>query len=80
MISDGYAFDPDLERHDRNHLVYDHRTLSDATVKALQRRIYDGFYEGHEYSERLKATCEIEPRFERSFRDYFEFLGKEAKI
>lgn len=79
-MSDEYTFDKDLEKHDRNTLMYNHKTLSNELVKALQKKIYDDFYNSREYLERLKETCRIDDRFRKAFNDYFEFLGKEVRV
>jgi len=75
MAAEGYELDPDLERHDRNHLVYNHKSLTDETAKQMQQEIYSGFYESPEYAARLRRTCAIDPRFRQAFGDYFDFIG-----
>ena len=72
--------DPDLEKHDRNTLVFSHPSLTNETIKPLQQKIYDDFYDAPEYSERIKTLCAVEPKFRKSFNDYFEFLGKEVRV
>jgi radical SAM superfamily enzyme YgiQ (UPF0313 family) len=79
MQEQGYKFDPDLTMHDRNNLVYNHRTLTNSAVKALQSQIYDDFYRSLQYKERLRTTCQIDQRFARAFNDYFFFSKKDAR-
>ena len=80
MLKDGYEFDADLEKHDRNHLVFNHKYLSGDKIKELQIRIHKEFYETSEFIERARKSCKIDPRYENSFNDYFEFLGKDFKV
>lgn len=75
MSQEGYTFDENLERHDRNHLVYNHATLTDEKTRELQQHIYDDFYASRQYSRRLEQTCDIEPHFRDSFSDYFNSMG-----
>ena len=75
ILADGYKIDSDLEKHDRNNLVYNHRTLSQERIKELQRRIYKDFYSTQEYQQRIEASCSIDSRFRKAFDDYFKFLG-----
>ncbi|MBM3234370.1 B12-binding domain-containing radical SAM protein [Candidatus Pacearchaeota archaeon] len=74
-----YKFNTNLEKHDRSNLIYNHKMLTNRTVKALQQRIYHDFYKSPEYLERLRATCTIDPRFRQAFNDYFQFAGMEAR-
>ena len=76
MEDEGYKLDPNLEKHNRNTLIYNHKTLDNKTVKALQEKIYNNFYECSEYAKRVKKTCKIDARFTKAFNDYFESLGK----
>lgn len=79
MLEEGYSFDSDLEKHNRNNLVYNHKSLTNNTLKCLQQRIYNEFYESQDYLQRIETTCRIEPRLKKSFNDYSKFLNKEAK-
>ncbi|MFA4819645.1 MAG: radical SAM protein [Candidatus Aenigmatarchaeota archaeon] len=80
MITQGYVLDSDLKQHDRNNLVYNHRSLTNNTIKNAQEKIYNDFYSSPGYAERLRTTCRIDSRFLRAFNDYFEFIGKEVGI
>ncbi|MBR9706563.1 B12-binding domain-containing radical SAM protein [Candidatus Pacearchaeota archaeon] len=81
MMDTGYTLDPNLENHDRNHLVYNHPTLTNKSIKNLQQEIYQGFYSCPQYAQRVKTTCEIEPKFVQSFKDYTQkTLGKNINI
>ena len=80
MAKEGYEFDPDLEKHDRNTLIYNHRTLTNENIKGIQEKMYKDFYESPEFLERIKRTCAIDERFEKSFNDYFSFFGKDARV
>ncbi|GEM_PF-1424554 len=77
LEKNGLVLDPDLEKHDRNHLVYNHPTLTHSEIKALQKKIYRDFYDRPEYMERVIETCRIDPRLESAFDDYFnEFADR----
>lgn len=83
MLRDGYELDPDLEKHDRNHLVYNHPNMSPELAKVLQERIYADYYAMPVYKDCkdwARKSCSIDPRFRRAFNDYFEFMGKDAMI
>jgi len=80
MKDENYTFDQDLSKHNRNTLVYNHKSLDNAKIKVLQEGIYNAFYSSPEYLKRIRQTCEIDPRFKQSFNDYFEFLGKEVRV
>ncbi len=80
IIKEGYKFDEDLTKHDRNTLIYNHKTLTNDKLKELQTKIYNDFYETPEYLKRIKKTCIIDPRFKKSFNEYFEFIGKEVGV
>jgi len=80
MEANGYEMDPDLELHDRNHLVYNHPALTNDSIKAIQRRIYEDFYNMPEYRERVNDVCAIDPRFRQAFDEYFEFLGRSVFV
>ncbi len=80
MAEEGYEFEPDLERHDRNTLIYSHRSLTHERVKALQTKMHSDFYDSPEFMRRVERSCRIEPRFRAAFNEYFEFLGKEIRV
>ncbi len=80
MVREGYTFNPDLKKHDRNHLVYSHQSLTDGSIKKIQQKIHDEFYESPEFRERVKASCKTDPRFQSAFNDYFQFLGKGGRV
>ena len=80
MSKEGYEFDSDLEKHDRNHLIFNHKYLSGERIKELQKKVYDDFYETSEFIGRVRKSCKIDPRYEKAFNDYFEFLGKNARV
>jgi len=80
MIRDCYVFSQDLEKHDRNTLIYNHKTLTNEKIKALQKKIHADFYKNPNYLETVKKTCSIDPRFRQSFNDYFEFLGVKSRV
>jgi hypothetical protein len=76
ILAEGYKIDSDLEKHDRNNLVYNHRYLTNQALKILQQRIYQDFYSTDNYSKTLGKTFSIDPTLKKAFSDYFEFLGK----
>lgn len=80
MKVDGYVFDHDLENYDRNRLVFNHKHVNNSQLKELQSTIYHGFYDAPEYMERVRKSCEIDPRFKKAFNDYFNFMGKDMKV
>jgi radical SAM superfamily enzyme YgiQ (UPF0313 family) len=80
LFHQGLELDSDLEKHDRNHLVYRHQTLNHQTLKFLQEKMHREFYDSPEYLKRVRTSCEIDFRFQKAFNDYFQFLGKEMKI
>jgi len=80
MVVQGYVFDPDLEKHDRNTLIYNHPSLTNETIKAIQEKMHADFYESPEYIARVKESCRIDPRFRQAFNDYFDFLGNGVRI
>ncbi|MFH1053672.1 MAG: radical SAM protein [Candidatus Woesearchaeota archaeon] len=80
MIQEGYKFDPDLEKYDRNTLIFSHKYLDNAKIKELQKKIYNDFYDCPEYLERIKRSCTIDLRFIQSFNEYFEFIGKDMRV
>ena len=80
MDKEGYVFDPNLENHDRNTLVYNHKSLDNKKVKELQEKIHGDFYASPEYQARIKETCRIDPRFKQAFNEYFEFTGKGVRV
>jgi radical SAM superfamily enzyme YgiQ (UPF0313 family) len=67
--------DPDLEKHDRNHLIFEHPFITSDEVKTLQRKIYHDFYSSKEYSGYVGRSASIDLRFRQAFNDYFEFSG-----
>ncbi len=75
-----YEFDPDLQKHDRNTLIFNHKSLTNEKIKILQKKLHSEFYESKEYLERIKKSCTIDRRFIQMFNDYFKFLGKEIKV
>jgi radical SAM superfamily enzyme YgiQ (UPF0313 family) len=80
MNDEGYIFNSDLEKHDRNQLVYNHKTLTNKTIKQLQKSIYDNFQKTPEHYARIVKTCLLDPRFKESFNDYFEFSKSEVRV
>ena len=54
--------------------------LTNDSIKIIQKKIHSDFYESPQFLERIKRTCEIDKRFKNSFNDYFEFLGKDARV
>lgn len=74
VIAEGYTLNPNLRRHDRNHLIYSHKSLTNEAIKGLQQKIHSRFYNSPEYQARIQKSIAIEPRFERAFSDYSEFL------
>lgn len=74
------SLDQDLEKHDRNHLVFDHPFITPGTIKVLQREIYHDFYSSREYSDYLAASVAIDSRFRQAFNDYFEFSGRSVRV
>lgn len=76
----GLELDSDLEKHDRNHLVYRHQTLDHQTLKFLQEKVHSEFYNSSEYLNRVRTSCEIDFSFQKAFNDYFSFLGKEMRV
>ncbi len=93
MVQEGYVIDANLEHHDRNTLVFNHKGLcktmgnpnedmnnGNKVLKLIQERICLEFYSSPEFISRVKRTCDIDPRFRKSFNDYFEFTGKEMRI
>ena len=93
MINEGYIINPNLECHDRNTLVFNHRNLCETTgnvmedmargnsvIKQLQQEIYEGFYSTPEFLSRVRKTCDIEPRLKQGFNDYFQFIGREIRV
>ncbi len=72
MLEQGYKLNPDLEQHNRNTLVYNHKALDNQTIKQLQEQIYKDFYTCPEYAERVRQTCKINPVLVKSFEDYNE--------
>ena len=75
-----YIFDSNLERHDRNHLVFNHKYLDEKTIKSLQKKIHSDFYEGRNFFDRVENSCLRDARYIQAFNDYFEFLGKDIRI
>ncbi len=75
-----YKFDENLENHDRNTLIYNHKSLKNKKIKEIQEKVYNDFYESKKYLERIKITAKIDPRFKKSFNDYFKFIGKNIFI
>ena len=80
VVSQGLALEPDLEKHDRNQLVFDHPHLSNEQLKGLQKEMHGEFYDSLAYRQRIDATCRKDARFVQAFNEYFEFLGKEQRI
>lgn len=80
MLSAGFRFDSNLEMHDRNHLVFEHPNVSADVLKKIQRKIHNDFYENSEYLGYVERLCKIDSSFERSFNEYFEFLGKSVRV
>ena len=76
----GLKLDSELEKHDRNHLVYQHSSLDHQTLKTLQEKMHREFYESQAYLERVRQSCRIDSRFRTAFEDYFAFLGKEVRV
>ncbi len=80
MEREKYIFDPDLEKHDRNHLVFNHKYIDGDIIKRLQKRIHRDFYESREFIDRARSSCMKDERYVRAFNDYFEFFGKDIQI
>lgn len=80
LVKNKCKFEPDLSKHDRNNLVYNHPSLTNEKIKEIQKKMHSNFYETLEYLKRIKKTCEIDQRFKDSFNDYFKFLGKEVRV
>ena len=80
MLAKGYRLNPNLEKHDRNTLVYNHKTLDNASLKVLQDRIYKAFYRTKEYRGYVETLCNVEPRFRQAFDEYFAFTSKEIGL
>ncbi len=78
--ADGYEFSPDLEKYDRNNLVYKHKSLTPETTKYLQEKLYQDFYSASGYFERIKRSARINLALKSAFNDYFEFMGKGIRI
>lgn len=72
--------DPNLEHHDRNTLIYRHPSITKEDIKDIQKQMHSDFYESPEFIDRVKTSCNIDPRFRESFNQYFEFLGKDARV
>lgn len=67
--------DPNLEKHDRNHLVYRHPYLDHPTLNHLQEQTHSNFYSSRELKDRVEESSRIEPKFRQAFVDYFSYLG-----
>lgn len=80
MIAEGYEFTPDLEKYDRNCLVYKHKNLTHKNIKSLQEKLYQDFYSIPEYIARIKGSSRINPSLKKAFNDYFEFMSNDIKI
>jgi len=80
MVEQGYIFDSDLTRHDRNHLVFNHKYLDEKTIKYLQKKIHGDFYESRNFIDRVERSCLMDERYVKAFNDYFAFLGKDTRI
>jgi radical SAM superfamily enzyme YgiQ (UPF0313 family) len=80
MIAEGYEFTPDLEKYDRNCLVYKHKALTPEITKSLQEKLYQDFYSTPGYLGRIRESSRINPDLKKAFNDYFEFMGKDIII
>ncbi|MEK6845839.1 MAG: radical SAM protein, partial [Nanoarchaeota archaeon] len=67
FYSEEMELNSDLEKHDRNHLVYKHLSLTNKSVKIIQNQMHRDFYSSPEYLTRVKESCRIEPRFKQAF-------------
>lgn len=74
------GLDPDLEKHDRNTLVYAHPSLDNSTLKKIQEEMHAQFYLSPEFEARVEQSVKVDSRFRKAFDDYFEFFGKGARI
>lgn len=72
MMEEGYILDPNLERHDRNHLIYNHKSINADEMKEMQELMYREFYQSKEYKKRIIESCEYNPDLRKAFSDYFE--------
>jgi radical SAM superfamily enzyme YgiQ (UPF0313 family) len=93
MVKEGYTFHHNLNKHDRNTLIFNHKKLvqpssypykdivkGNKVIKSLQKKIYDNFYKSKEYLERIKTTCQIDKRFKQAFNEYFEYIHKDVRV
>lgn len=76
FYSEDLELDPNLEKHDRNHLVYSHPSLTHQSLKIIQQQMHRNFYSSPEYIQRIKTSCRLDPRFRQAFNDYFEHFGQ----
>ena len=74
------GLDPDLEKHDRNTLVYQHPSLDNSTLKRIQEEMHAQFYLSPEFKSRAEQLISVDSRFKKAFDDYFQFLGKGVEI
>lgn len=68
------GLDPDLEKHDRNTLVYAHPSLDNSTLKKIQEEMHAQFYLSPEFKARVQQSISIDSIFKKAFDDYLKSL------
>ena len=78
MKREGYKFDTDLSKHDRNTLVYEHPNITGDELKQIQSKLHNSFYETGQFRENALRSIRIDPRYEKMFNEYMQLLGNEV--
>jgi len=68
------------ENYDRRHLCYKHKSLKEKELQGIQAKICDDFYRNNTYIANVRDLVSVEPRFRKSFNDYFEILGMSLEV
>ena len=71
---------PNLDLHDRNHLVFEHDNLTHEKMKEIQEKMHMSFYQSPAYSRRVRELIKRNPLLRQSFSEYYEFIGLDIRL